>query len=271
MTQNPSDKPSNEPAPGAMPGGDIDEILSQASSLASELGEEVGAPEGASSAEEDVASPEGGGLESEAIDTQLEQIEQSLSQTESEVAGTGGGDEPAGEAMDYKSAAAAFGDASVGSAEPETAAPETPVQPSALDQPPSMGGRPPGGKVVQLGKRKPEQPAPAAEAADSTESPGIEFSEEDFSAVSDGASCPTLDDPADSGRKPARSLERPAAPIANEDATPLPASVGAVCAALGIIDRPFRRIGWKPRRLIGWLALATLFAAFAVFVLSFFQ
>gem|GEM_PF-5219558 len=178
--------------------------------------------------------------------------------------------------MDYKSAATAFGDASAGSAEPEgakpeTAAPETPVQPSALDQPPSMGGKPPGGKVVQLGRRKPEQPAAAAEAADPIESPGIEFSEEDFSAVSDGASCPTLDDPADSGRKPARSLEPPVALIANEDATPLPASVGAVCAALEIIDRPFRRIGWKPRRLIGWLALATLFAAFAVFVLSFFQ
>ena len=261
MTQNPSDKPSNDPAPGAMPGGDIDEILAQASGLADELAGEVGVSRPAPSAEENVASPDVSRPESEAIDAQLDQIERSLSQTESEVAGTGGRDKPAGGELDYKAAAAAFGDASGDPTEPETA------EPSSLDQPPSAGGKSPGGKVIQLGKRKSDKPP----ASDTIDSPGIELSEQDLNALSDGGSCPTLDDSPDCGPKPTRSQKPSATPTADEEAMYLPASVGAVCATLDILDRPFHRLGWRPRRLVGWLALAILFAAFVVFVLSFFQ
>jgi len=285
VTDKPSDKPSQEPTPDALPSGDIDDLLSEATNLADDLAQDVGASDDATpQPEQNAPSPEGDLQDDNTIDAQLEQIEEHLAQTESELADNSDPGESAAEGLDYKADAAAFGDMPTDSpqpqsAEPESAEPEvdkadsdTPAaEESSPESPAPPAESPSGAKVIQLGKRASPKPPQTEETAECDRSPGCELTEEEIASFSQDDNCPSLDDigepdKGDKGDSPAK--QRPTAQGKGSHATPSKVN-DALCTVLGTIDTPFRIVGEKPRMLIGWLALAILFGALVVFALSF--
>lgn len=177
--------------------------------------------------------------------------------------------EPEAAPTDYKAAAAALGDTLADSPEPEVAesvadAPQTPPTESTTEGPAPPDVTPPSEDAAQLGKRESDASAEGKDAGDAVASTAYELSPDD---LADGEGFPSFEDvPApeqsDGGT--------PTSPPAQEGARETNA-VGAICMALEVIDAPFQRVREMPRRVIGWSALALLFAAFLIFVLSFFQ
>ncbi len=270
MPDNPTDKPSNESARDASPAGDIDDILSQASSLADELAEQVGVPDDHASLSQDDAAvlPDG-----DAIDAQLAQVEQQLAETQSEVADLPETKQPEAAPMDYKAAAAALGDTLADSPEPEVAesvadSSQTPPTKSATESPAPPDATPPNEAAAQLGRRESDASAEGKDAGDAVASTAYELNPED---LADGEDLPTFDDAPEASPVPKQpDGGTPTSPPAQGGAMATNA-LGAICMALEVIDAPFQRVGEMPRRVIGWVGLALLFAAFLIFVLTFFQ
>ena len=300
MPDNPTGKPANEPTPDALPDGDIDSALSELSSLADSLADEVG-PSDAQETQsaEDAVSPSSHSADADAIDAKLDQIEQSLAETRSQVTGTDSanvleveqpaGEEPAveepfvDEAMDYRAAAAALGDTLSVSTEPEPGADEPPQSADAgpaPEPPASPHKKQTGGKVVQLGKREAKPPAEAKDGVET--SPGYDLADENLADAPGNENLPSLDDTGDAadsveapsqrgdGLPSARAKVRAPSAPGRGSVLPEPA-VSALGAVLDVMDLPFRRAGDRIRQVIGWLALAILFAAIVVFALSFLQ
>lgn len=269
MSDTPSDKPSHDPSPEKLPPDNIDDVLSQASSLADDLANEVGTSDNeAVLSEDDVAFLANSASDSDTVDAQLDQIEQRLAETESELTETSEENEPTTEEMDYKAAAASFGDLSASSPDFTSEEPDS-------EEPTPEKAEPPRGETIQLCKRAPKEPADTEQQADHAAPTGIDISDQDLGDLSGDASVPSLDDSAvpslepDEPNKSEATSSTTSAPVAKP--TIVTAAANALCTGLEVVDVPFRPVGEKVRNLLGWLALAILFAAFLVFVLSFFQ
>jgi hypothetical protein len=264
-----------------MPDGNVDDALTKASELAGDLAEDVGASADAADRPGGDPAPlsraEADGL---GLDDQLEQVEQHLARAREEVS-----DQPdasasldSSEPMDFRAAAAALADDVTPPAGTETQTPDAPVDGAAPESVGDGGDREPSGiqtrtgTVVRLGKRQPPPPQPkpddetaqVSEGAGDTEKPG-----DDGGPVFGGA---------DVGGAVAQDLGPPEA--VNGSSSDEPGSSGSpraaaaldmFCKALEFMDAPFQRLGPRPRQVIGWVALAMIFAAFLVVMLSVFE
>ena len=144
-----------------------------------------------------------------------------------------------------------------------------------------------------LGEDEAEPPAPGegSPAQDATGTVASESAAEDLDSAlcdiaPDGAGSPSLDEAGETpavDSPPQESPAEPAAEPAGPDASAARlSSVGGarlvlIMAAhkgldmLDWIDRPFQRVGYGARLVIGWAALATLLVAGCVFVISCFR
>jgi hypothetical protein len=262
MPDDAPNPPSSEPTPDAFPPGDLDETLANLSTLAGDLAEQVGVSERPPGQAVDVvASAEGGGpAVGDAIDAQLAALEQRLVETQttiSDVPSTEAAAETTGTPAPEVTASAA-----------ESVPAESNVTVRSVEQ--SSPAPAAGGKVIQLGKRKTPAPA-AAPQPEAAPSSGYDISMEDFADGDSGGSGSSLDEPTEAAA-PAPSPPADFAAAAAEavaQAQPMPGPVVRLAVTtLEAIDLPFRWLSDKPRRIIGWLALATLFAALCIFVTS---
>lgn len=264
-----TDDPSSDPTP-ADPGdpmgsemiseSELDDVLAQASSLAADLSEEIGQdaePRAAGAASID------GYAEDASVEVGLEELERLVASTREEVEGA---EAPEGDAPSEKPADLAVpdfmseftdpappADAADG---PDAASPTpsvaAPAKDSSVISDPSLG-------IVATGTIKKETPAEPLGVV-GTPSP----------ATTEDSSAPAVDEPADEGEtEPAVSRRAAIVQALTAKAGPI---LFMVCdrsvSVLEKIDRPLQRIGQVPRRLIGWLAIATLGTSLLAFIVS---
>jgi hypothetical protein len=242
MSENPSqDQPAGDPLSQTGSEADIDALLAGAAELAAGLDAEVGGEPGPAAAipDDTAASPglvqPGDQAQSDpTVDAQLDEIDSLLDRACEEL-GPDKANAPTGE--------------------------ETP----------DAGGATESQTPQPDGETQHDQDAAAHQAR--TDASGLP---EEFADLSDVGDLPNLDDLPD--------LD-PSAPGAGEKSPPKPARTEAVAPAdgqssrlwallhraidlLDLLDRPLARIGYEVRVVLGWAALATLFAALCICVFS---
>ncbi|MCP4590788.1 MAG: hypothetical protein GY842_08585 [bacterium] len=307
----------SENAPDTPPKPGLEEALNRATELSGELVEEVGTEDASGSA--GGQDPPGDAGAADAIDAQLDQLEESLANVQAEIvdpepASAPPADQPEAEpappadqaeegassttpadlsgeepqasddTMDFRSAAAALGtseeipdpaddlvetasagETSGGPMDYKSAAESLGGAPPAPTEPSEKSPRAP----IELGKKRPvaEPGADASNAVTQTQAPaaefGIEFSEED---LGDLGGCPSFDEPASVEGMPVEEPPESAPAVAPSGR--LAAVSNASCTILEMVDRPFGLISMRVRRVLGWVALAVLFAAVCVLVMS---
>lgn len=249
----------------------IDEALSQATDLAGNLVQEVGPAEGQPNPRESRADNADPALQAPPVEEQLDRIQEDINAAKVELAiGDPGATETPG-AMDYKAAAAALGAALLTPAETEAANgssdPLAPEAPEPLSAAPGHTGKPPGGKVIQLGKHnagpteQPEAGRPAEAARNSTAPPHAAATDGFLHAAGEA-------DGAGDVHPPPLDTETPDSPT--PAAHNLRSGVlNRMCSVLEFLDLPFRHLGDSARRCIGWIAFALLIPALVLLVISF--
>ncbi len=279
--------PPDQPPSDSPQGGDaefvsekeLDEVLAHASDLANELSEEVGAPNdsaGAAGARDEearaAASPPG-------LDAELVELQQLVERTSKEL-------DAAEEEPKRKSTSS--GDASAPTTEPGPSAngysvPDFMAEFTQTEEPPESGGRAPepsgearqpsaasGAVEEERSGPQPEQrPAPRPGVV-GTGMIGVVGTAHPKLSGAETPSVPLPDEQVDPEMPPS-----PAGGWAHRiraDATRLSPIVLSVCACavhlLEQIDRPFARLGNTVRRVIGWIAVATVGTSLFVYLLS---
>ncbi len=242
MSENPSqDQPAGDPLSQTGSEADIDALLAGAAELAAGLDAEVGGEPGPAAAipDDTAASP---GLDQPGdqaksdptVDAQLDEIDSLLDRACEEL-GPDKANAPTGEETP---------DAG-GATESQTPQPDGDTQ---LDQ----------------------------DAVAHQTQAQVSGLPEEFGDLSDVGDLPNLDDLPDldpaapgAGEKPPPKPTRPevAAP-ADGQSSRLWALLHRAIDLLDVLDRPLARIGYEVRVVLGWVALATLFAAFCICVFS---
>lgn len=279
--------PPDQPPSDSPQGGDaefvsekeLDEVLAHASDLANELSEEVGAPNDSADAggarDEEAraaASPPG-------LDAELVELQQLVERTSKEL-------DAAQERPECESTSS--GDASAPTAEAEPPAngysvPDFMAEFTQTEEPPKSGGRAPepSGEAEQpptasgpvggdrSGPQPEQRPAPRPGVV-GTGMIGVVGTVHPKVSDAETPSVPMPDEQVDPETQPS-----PAGGWAHRiraGATRLPPIVLSVCACavhlLEQIDRPFARLGHKVRRVIGWIAVATVGTSLIVYLLS---
>ncbi len=252
---------------------DLDDVLAQASSLAADLSQEIGQDAGSPAAG---TAPLDGGSTDATVEVGLDELERLVAATREELDGSDGeaaapdppSEEPADLAVpDFMSE---FTEPSPPPPPDEPDGPdELPPPPAALDEPPppaaiaapndSQVVSDPSLGIVATGTVKQEAP-PEPLGVVGTQSP----------VVAEDTSSPKVDDSA---------VEAPTEPTVSKRVALVRAIVAKagpilliVCdhgvSLLEKIDRPLQRIGQVPRRLLGWLAIATLGTSLVAFIVS---
>ncbi len=268
-------QPQDENSPengdlGVVSEQELDDVLAQASELADELSDEVGAalnPAGPDEAHQalDAASD---------LDADLSELEQLVAGASKEV---GEGSEPSGEEELPQEQPETTTE---GSAVPDFMAEFT--RPEDTNDSPATGGetaQPPGPADAEL------EPDASAQTTESTQAstpakPGV-VGTGMIGVVGAASTEPTAD--ATSGAS--EELEARETPPAEATVTPLDRLFGLVeervspialkvcekaVPVLEAIDKPFGRVGTPIRRVIGWVAIATMGTALIVFLVSLF-
>lgn len=254
---------------------DLDDVLSQASSLAAELSEEIGVDAGspapaAASIDDDTADV--------SVEVGLEELERLVAATREEV----DGDAPAADPPNSEPEDLAVPDFMSEFTEPEPPSsdePEAPGEPDAAEESPPLPAfdepipttttasndaqivSDPSLGIVATGTVKKEAP-PEPLGVVGTPSPEV---------VEDPASPEADDSEGEASEEPTVSKRAALVQTVVGKAGPL---LFMVCdrgvSLLEKIDRPIQRLGQQPRRLIGWLAIATLGTSLLAFIVSVF-
>ncbi len=282
--EQPPDKSSPDPLEGAGSGAisdqELDDVLAQASSLADDLAEEVGLAEKSDQQGEPHEPPDGAAD----LDAELSELEQLVADASSEV-----------------NEEAESADETAPSAEESTPRSEKPPIPDFMEEftrPQEPADAEPAATKTPASTAPPDPATTSETKEQDADASGTTLSAKPgvvgtgmIGVVGAPLSTPPTDDRATEGTEASDT----AAPT-EEDDTPETASYVSVVArlvhtvkqsagrfstmgltlcnrALGlleVVDRPFARLGEPVRRVIGWIAIATVGTAVIVYMISLF-
>jgi hypothetical protein len=274
--QKPPDQPPGDPTNRAESGSEqeLDEVLAQASALAADLSEQVGAGDDPHRAvDRPEVPPTDGGSQSD-LEAELGELERLIANTGKDLetgadtaAEPSAGNPPAPPAAaEAPAPQTAIPDFMAEFTRPEGLAEDTtgrPGQPSPSSQQSGVGTHPSPQPVV----------VPKANAVGTTLRAAIATSnmESSSDAVGDDRQSHLPAEQRDESGPGTETSPGPAGAIGTRMWRLGPVAIRAskpVVAALEIIDRPIARLGCGVRRLIGWIAIATIGTSAFVYLYS---